>query len=431
MGVAITLIGVGSVLCRAPGDALATPVTSTPTPEPTNTPGQAILAMPTPTVGGGPVVEVVDPSDPSKSRMPSPSTATTAEPGLHDAAGAEGTSRHTPHPYGATAVDAEWEITVLQSFRGQEAWNLISYPTPRMRNSLKPGREFVLVEISATYVGEDQGDIAPRYFAITGSSGVLWLPHLIGLGREPLLDAELLSGERTQGWFVLDVREEERDLVLVFTTAPIAVVGHGEMYVDSLNVLQMGFGGSGGFGGYGGSAGKVDLDSAHYIALSPDAHVPYPSSAESEGGSTTPSRPDDPIPADAGGVVAQVEVRVLEVIRGAQASEWIRSVDRDYEPPEGGMDYVLVRVETRFRSASGDPVLVTSGLFSLLGDKGETYERPNVQTPFPRIDAILYPGGVNQGWVALQAAVNDGRLVLAVDSPFERSEDDRIYLELR
>ena len=95
------------------------------------------------------------------------------------------------------------------------------------------------------------------------------------------------------------------------------------------------------------------------------------------------------------------------------------------------MDYVLVRVETRFRSASGDPVLVTSGLFSLLGDDGEIYERPDVLTPSPRIDAILYPGGVNQGWVALQAAVNDRKMVLAVDSPLERSEDDRIYLELR
>ena len=143
-----------------------------------------------------------------------------------------------------------------------------------------------------------------------------------------------------------------------------------------------------------------------------------------------PSRPDDPIPTDASGVVAQVEVRVLEVIRGEQANEWIRAVDGDYEPPEAGMDYVLVRVETRSRRASGDPMLFTSGLFSLLGDEGEIYERPDVLTPFPRIDAILYPGGVNQGWMALQAAVNDRRLVLAVESPLAGSKDNRVYLEL-
>ena len=94
------------------------------------------------------------------------------------------------------------------------------------------------------------------------------------------------------------------------------------------------------------------------------------------------------------------------------------------------MDYVLVRVQTRLGTTSGDPVLVASGLFSLLGAGGDVYERPGVTTPFPRIDAVLYPGGVKQGWVLLQAAADDRKLVLAVDSPFERGEDHRIYLEL-
>lgn len=434
LGVVVTLVGLGSVFCRVSEGSPATSEATTAIPKPTIGPDQQTQATPTPNVVVRPIVKVLVPSDSSESNGPSPAAATAAESGRHDASGADGTSRHTPHPYGSTAVDSEWEITVLQSFRGKEAWDLINHPSPRSRNSIKPGREFVLLEVSAKYKGEDRGDISPRYFGITGSSGVLWLPSRmgpLGFGREPPLDAELRSGEQMQGWFVLEVLEEERDLVLVFTTNRIAVVGHGEMHVDSLNVLIMGFGGSGGFGGYGGNAGKVSLEGAQYIALSPNAHVPYPSSPESERVFTTPSRPDDPIPSDAGGVVDQVEVRVLEVIRGAQASDWIRAVDRDYVPPEAGMDYVLVRVQTRFGRASGDPVLVASGMFGLVTADGDSYERPGVSTPFPWLDAVLYPGGVKQGWVLLQAPVKVRKLVMAVSSPFERGEDDRIYLELR
>ena len=242
VGVVITLIGVGSVLCQAPGDSLATPVASTPIPEPTNAPGQAIPAMPTrnvvdamptPYVVVLPVVEVSGPSDPSNSRMPSPSTATTAEPGMHDAAGAEGASRHTPNPYGATAVDSEWEITVLQSFRGKEAWDLITRATPEARNRLSPGREFVLIEIAATYTGE-AGEVPGVYgigaasFAITGSSGVLWTNLPRRIGPEPRFPIELKrrAGERTQGWIVIDVLEDERDLVLVYTAKMVSVIGY-------------------------------------------------------------------------------------------------------------------------------------------------------------------------------------------------------------
>ena len=226
-------------------------------------------------------------------------------------------------------------------------------------------------------------------------------------------------------------------MVLVFTAKmvsfgygelPSGEVGYGTSGSGPLGLLHWRFGGFGS-GSYGGQAGIVKLKDAHYMALSPNAHVPYPSS-EAEGEATTPSRIDDPIPFDASGVVDQVEVRALEAIRGEQAYEWIRAVDENYEPPQAGMDYVLVRVEARLTRASGDLVLVASGMFSLVGADGAVYERPDVLTSVPRIDAVLYPGGVNQGWVLLQAAVHDGRLVLAVDSPFEGSEADRIYLEL-
>ncbi len=427
VAIVIMLVVVGTVICRVSENPNARPGETANAPEPTSGSDQDAVATPGVTVGT--VVEGVTPQSTSASIALCPSGARTAEPREPAFDGAEGSSRHNPYAFGATAKDPEWEITVLQSLRGNEAWErIIRAGTPGIDRHIR-GREFVLIEISAAYVGDEQGEIGLRHFGITGASGVLWVPSRTGLGPDPILDVDetVPTGERIQRWLLLHVTQDERDLVLVFTTQSITVRGHGQMHASSLAALPMGFGGRGAFGG---GSGRVAMEGAKYFALSTDTSVPLPPSWESRGVATTPSQPDNPIRSGRHGVVAQVEVRVLEVLRGMQAAELIRSVDRYYDPPSVGWEYVVLRVCVGFRSATGDPIMVTSGIFGLLDDGGEISDRPDVTTPWPWIDAVLYPGGVNQGWVALQAQVYNRQLTLVVRSPFDPDEKERIYLEI-
>ncbi|WP_152541243.1 DUF4352 domain-containing protein [Kallotenue papyrolyticum] len=129
-----------------------------------------------------------------------------------------GTTRAAPAQPGETAITEDWEITLLEAVRGEEAARRITEAN-RFNDPAPAGQEYVLARLKARFINTDEPDAARNidrtFFKITGERNVVYdAPTTVA--PAPVLDAYLFPGGETEGWAVFSVPQGEGGLLLIF-----------------------------------------------------------------------------------------------------------------------------------------------------------------------------------------------------------------------
>ena len=306
----------------------------------------------------------------------------------------DGQSRAAPAAVGSTVVTDTWAITVLEYVRGDTARRALS-AAAGLPFIAAPGFEFinVLVRIQAVSSVDAISQIRGFDFQLTGNERVVY-PVRSEPDLEPHLGFELFPGGVALGWLSSGAAQAETGLML----------------------------------GYVPRDSSLEAD-VRFLALDDGAGVPIadvPLATATELGVDRES----PVPLGELATTDQWEVRVLEVVRGEAALARVREADRFNDDPDQGMEYVQVRVRARSIGAGADAVQIDESWFSTIGGEDVRWDAPKLIEPRPWLEAQLYSGGAGEGWVTLQAAVDETDLLLVFEPLFDFSGEARRYLAL-
>ncbi|MNO51259.1 hypothetical protein D3C76_416500 [compost metagenome] len=148
-----------------------------------------------------------------------------------------------------------------------------------------------------------------------------------------------------------------------------------------------------------------------------------PSTTSSSNSRTNPTEIGAALPFTVKGVVDDYggTVSVSQVIRGEQAWQMIKEANMFNSEPKEGYEYMLAKAKvTITRNAKSDAAVdLWSGDFELVSTAGTAYDIVRVVEPDPVIDASVYVGSSNEGWVAFQVKKNDESPLIV----FERKYD--------
>ena len=128
-----------------------------------------------------------------------------------------GQSPDDPAPSGTVIATGQWEFTVLEVLRGDEAWDAL-YEANEYNDRPEEGMEYVLVRASVRNISDDDEPKRCDYdlLDIVGQNREIYdKPFLTE--PEPELDAWLYPNGETEGWVVLQVTEDEGGLVLILS----------------------------------------------------------------------------------------------------------------------------------------------------------------------------------------------------------------------
>ena len=117
--------------------------------------------------------------------------------------------------------------------------------------------------------------------------------------------------------------------------------------------------------------------------------------------------------------IYNVEITLMEIIRGDEAWERIKGQSSLNEPPKAGFEFILGHIKfgyfRRRRDTGGEVYRLTEGQFLAVSPDGKTeYEIPSVSSqPQPQlIDWVFSPGESRDGWILLQVARDDEKPLL-------------------
>ena len=110
----------------------------------------------------------------------------------------------------------DWEITVLEVIRGEEAWNM-ALATNQFNEAPAEGMEYIVAKVHVRYIGteDEAAALDGTFFKSTGSASVLYdAPPIVD--PEPQLEAYLYPGGEFEGWITVQVAVGETGVMLVF-----------------------------------------------------------------------------------------------------------------------------------------------------------------------------------------------------------------------
>jgi hypothetical protein len=117
--------------------------------------------------------------------------------------------------------------------------------------------------------------------------------------------------------------------------------------------------------------------------------------------------------------IYNVEIILLEIIRGDEAQERIKVQPSLNESPKAGFEFVLVHIRfgyfRRSRGMGGEVYRLTKDQFAAVSQDGKTeYEIPAVlsQPQLQLIDSTVSPGESCDGWILLQVSKDDKKPLL-------------------
>jgi hypothetical protein len=117
--------------------------------------------------------------------------------------------------------------------------------------------------------------------------------------------------------------------------------------------------------------------------------------------------------------IYNVEITLLEIVRGDEAWERIKAQGSLSEPPKVGFEFALVHIGfgyfRRGRGSGGEVYRLTKGQFAAVSQDGKTeYEIPAfLPQPQPQlIGSTISPGESHDGWIILQVPEDNKRPLL-------------------
>lgn len=128
-----------------------------------------------------------------------------------------GASIDQPVPFGQAATGEDWQLVVLDVVKGDEAWAQI-LDTNQFNDPPEDGMAYIMVKLRARYIGtNDEGeDISYSPFSLMTTAGDEF-GHPSVVQPEPELDYILYPGGEAEGWIVLTMPEEIKNLTLFFS----------------------------------------------------------------------------------------------------------------------------------------------------------------------------------------------------------------------
>jgi len=323
---------------------------------------------------------------PTATSTPTPLPTATPEPGL---------SVSRPLSPSSVFVSAGWDVRVLEVKRGDAAAQAIKAAN-QFNKPAPAGYEYALVRVRVKSVHTDQAshEIRAGDFRLVGARRTEYLAGGVVV-PEPRLGAEVFAGGEVEGWVVFTIVKDEDQLILIWD--PLSDTRTKRIYLSLTE----------------GAALLPDPDLAH---VQP---VDYGLTRE------------QPAPLENGVVTEKWVITALEMVRGEAAWSMIQAVNQFNDPPAAGMEYVAVRVRARYLAAEPDTTArISSTDFKTLGSTSVLHDAPSVVEPEPALDVTLFPGGVAEGWIVVQAQVGESNLLLVFDPLFDYDHQNRRFLEL-
>jgi hypothetical protein len=124
------------------------------------------------------------------------------------------------------------------------------------------------------------------------------------------------------------------------------------------------------------------------------------------------------------------EISVSEVIRGADAWNMVLAANQFNDPPEDGFEYVAVKVKVRNIGTEDEAMNIDAYSFNTTGSAGVLHDAPSVVEPEPALSVYLFPGGEFEGWIIMQAAIDETNLLLIYEDWYSFSDSNKRYLSL-
>jgi hypothetical protein len=129
-----------------------------------------------------------------------------------------GTQRNAPIPFGETAIADEWEITILETLRGDAAATLVQAAN-QFNEPLVEGIEYIAIKARLRYLGSGRSDYAEQVmggeFKIIGEQNKIY-DRVSVVAPEPALQGFVFAGGVLEGWDIFAVSAGEQKLALVF-----------------------------------------------------------------------------------------------------------------------------------------------------------------------------------------------------------------------
>ena len=127
-----------------------------------------------------------------------------------------GRDKSSPIPRGEKVITEDWEFSILDVVRGDEAWKMVKAAN-QFNDPPKEGMEYIAVKIHARNIStnDEAANIDGSFFRTTGSANVLYdNPSVVD--PDPQLDISLFPGGEYDGWIVVQAAKEETGIKLIF-----------------------------------------------------------------------------------------------------------------------------------------------------------------------------------------------------------------------
>jgi hypothetical protein len=302
-----------------------------------------------------------------------------------------GSSRQNPYPRSTVVSSPNWEVQVIETKRGDEAWRDID--AANMFNVAPPeGMEYILVKLHVKSISADNDEhsISNCNFGITGDRLINYNCGMaLVLEPEPSLDAKLYTGGEVEGWAGYLVSQGENNLILV-----------------------------------------VEDDPVQYIALDEGASISIPSDLAGIMPTNLGITRNDPALRAEKVTTQDWELSVIDVVRGDDAWAMVQKANEYSDPAEKGMEYIAIKLHARYIGTEEKAEWLEPYSFNATGSANILYDYTYVQEPYPPLNFYYYPGGEHEGWIVVQVAIGESGIILVYNPITEYGDENRRYLSL-
>lgn len=117
----------------------------------------------------------------------------------------------------------------------------------------------------------------------------------------------------------------------------------------------------------------------------------------------------------------EVRVTLWSVVRGDVAWKNIVAENQFNDPPKPGYEYIMakVRFEYLVGPSPNTTCRISTSLFTAVSSDGKDYDNVPVVEPEPSIDATLYPGAYQQGWMVFLVSEDDVYSLLTIGRDYD------------
>lgn len=296
--------------------------------------------------------------------------------------------RTSPLPITSSATQDNWEISVSEVLRGDEAFNAIIEEDYDV-NEAPEGYQYVLIRSQLTYNGKDtKRQRADRDLDInlTGSSLRMHTAFAADLNNAFWnIEVEPKTPTETQLAFI--VPQDEQHLMLHIGSTLMANTTQSFIAIDE----------------------GASIEPDRSLRFIRETLLGY-------------DRPE-PAAINETLVTKNWELNVLEVKRGDEALDLVFEANPYNYPPSEGMEYIALRVRLRSIATGNPDQVADASAAMLLTIKGfGDIPQPMVVGPFPYLDSYLYPGGEIEAWTIMQVPHGAKNILLEFEPPLSKFE---------